>query len=276
MARDEQHTPPDDSIGAATRALADATATLTRMLGKQVHAVVPEVGEALAASLREASRSLADASETVGRRGGSRPGDDRRRQKADRTRADLLDAAARVIAAHGYEGASVGDIAAEAGYTKGAVYAHFGSKSEVFLALAREQMGLGGDAPETVLPGLTADGVDERVLTAWLEEAADDPRVLLSLEFLSYGLRNPDASAELAELHCRSFDVLAEQVAEIRRTRRRARGEQAEEGVTEEDRDVALAVVSVANIGTLEGKLTGSPHLSPRACARVIGRLLDL
>ena len=37
-------------------------------------------------------------------------------------------AAKDVFAAKGYEGASVADIAAEAGYTKGAVYAAFPSK----------------------------------------------------------------------------------------------------------------------------------------------------
>lgn len=262
---------PDDSISAATRALADATAALTRLVGKQVQSVVPEVSEALASSLREASRGLAEASDTVGRRAGAGRAEERRREKVDRTRADLLDAAARVIAAQGYEGASVGDIAAEAGYTKGALYAHFGSKREVMLALARERLGIALADPEIAVPGVTDDGVDVAELTDWLTHAHDDPRLLLSLEFLTYGLRNPDAGDELAELHRTTFDTIAAQVARIRAGQGRPRP-----GGTpvQDDRDDALVLISVINIATLEGMLTGSPDTSPEAAARVLARLL--
>jgi AcrR family transcriptional regulator len=285
MSRSEPDSP--DSISAATRALADATASLTRMLGQQVHQVVPEVGEALATSLREAARGLADASDDVARRAGAgRAGatsaDARRQQRVDRTRADLLDAAGRVIAAKGYEGASVGDIAAEAGYTKGALYAHFRSKSQVMMALARERLGLALDAPALDLPGFTADGVDVEELTAWLTQAQDDPRLLLQLEFLTFGLRNPDAGGELADLHVRAFAHAAAQVARVRRASRNSAGPAApapagageEETPGQEDRDIALAIIGVLNVATLEGKLTGSPDMSPEAGARIIVRLL--
>jgi AcrR family transcriptional regulator len=266
MSRPEPH--DHESIGAATRALADATAALTRMLGNQV---VPEVGEAIATSLREAARGLTDASENVAKRAGSTRAEERRQARVDRTRADLLDAAARVIAAQGYEGASVGDIAAEAGYTKGALYAHFRSKSEVMLALARERLGIALADPEIALPGITDAGVDVDEVTAWLTGTQDDPRLLLSLEFLTYGLRNPEAGSELAALHLAMFDALAAQVARIRAGQGRTRpGGQP----TQDDRDDALVVISVLNIAVLEGMLTGSPDTSPAAAARVLARLL--
>lgn len=275
MARTEHDPGPDDSIGAATRALAEATATLTRLLGKQAQTVVPEVSDALAAGLREAARGLADASENVARHGGERSAREKRREKVDRTRADLLDAAVRVIAAKGYEGASVGDIAAEAGYTKGALYAHFGSKRGVLLALARERLGIAMDAPDLDLPGLAGDRLDTAVLADWMRSMQDDPNLLLQLEFLTYGIRNPGDADELRELHVRSFEVACRQVARLRVARRRAAG--VDTGPTEptqEDRDAALGVISVLNVATLEGRLTGSVHLSPEAGARVIARLL--
>lgn len=282
MARQDPHdetghrTPGvDDSISAATRALADATATLTRLLGKQAQSVVPEVSEALAAGLREASRGLADASENVARRGGDHRARENRREKVDRTRADLLDAASRVIAAQGYEGASVGDIAAEAGYTKGALYAHFGSKSGLFLALARERLGIAMDDPALDMPGLTDDGVDTEALAGWIRATQDDPNLLLSLEFLSYGLRNPGEAGELVELHVRSFETATAQAVRIRQARRRAAGEDpGPDEPTQQDRDLTLAIISVLNVVTLEGKLTGSPHMSPEAGARIIARLV--
>ncbi len=279
MSRSDHDLPdghPDESIGAATRALADATATLTKMLSRQVSAVMPEVSEAIANSLREASRGLADASENVERKAGSRRADERRKERVDRTRADLLDAAARVFAAHGYEGASVGDIAAEAGYTKGALYAHFGSKSEVFLEIARQTL-CSVEHGDIVIPGVSAAGVDRAAVAGWLRSSQEDPRLLLSLEFLSYGIRHPESSAEMAELHARGLEVLAEQIAEVRRARHGGADDEDVSGASprEEDRDIALAVISIANLAVLQGKLTQSPDVSPEAGARAIARLLE-
>ncbi len=63
---------------------------------------------------------------------------DRDARKAQ-TRARLLDAAASVYARRGFEGATLDEVAAEAGFTKGAVYSHFGSKENLLLALSQEQ-----------------------------------------------------------------------------------------------------------------------------------------
>src|SRR4051812_4970750 len=55
---------------------------------------------------------------------------ERRRQH---TRDLLLDAAEQVFAKRGFEGASLEEIAETAGYTRGAIYKHFGGKEELFL-----------------------------------------------------------------------------------------------------------------------------------------------
>jgi len=61
------------------------------------------------------------------------------------TRTRLLDAAERVVARVGYESATLDDVAAEAGLTKGAVYWHFDSKTSLLLALlerySKEELG---------------------------------------------------------------------------------------------------------------------------------------
>lgn len=56
------------------------------------------------------------------------------------TRKMLLEAAAEVFAQLGFHGASVDKIAEFAGYSKGAVYANFNSKEELFLALLEQKM----------------------------------------------------------------------------------------------------------------------------------------
>ena len=63
-----------------------------------------------------------------------------RAEQQAQTRERLLAAAERVFARHGYGGASIDLISAEAGYSKGAIYSNFESKEEVFLELARVYM----------------------------------------------------------------------------------------------------------------------------------------
>jgi AcrR family transcriptional regulator len=57
---------------------------------------------------------------------------ERRRQ---RTRDALLDAAAKVFAERGFQGASLDEIAATAGYTRGAIYKHFADKEDLLHAV---------------------------------------------------------------------------------------------------------------------------------------------
>jgi AcrR family transcriptional regulator len=58
-----------------------------------------------------------------------------RKESQARTRARLMDSAAAVAAVRGIERASLDEVAERAGFTKGAVYANFGNKEELFLAM---------------------------------------------------------------------------------------------------------------------------------------------
>jgi AcrR family transcriptional regulator len=61
-----------------------------------------------------------------------------RQERQRRTRAELLAAAARVFARRGFHGASVDEIAAEAGYSSGVIDHYFADKDDLLLqALAR-------------------------------------------------------------------------------------------------------------------------------------------
>src|SRR5947207_3746095 len=62
-----------------------------------------------------------------------------RAERQARTRAALLDAAARVFVRDGFQGSSVEAIAAEAGYTRGAFYSNFDSKEQVFAELLQDR-----------------------------------------------------------------------------------------------------------------------------------------
>ena len=59
-----------------------------------------------------------------------------RERRLERTRSLLLDAAEEVFAEKGFTPASLDDIAHAAGYTKGAIYKHFATKEDLFLAVS--------------------------------------------------------------------------------------------------------------------------------------------
>ncbi|WP_017973255.1 ScbR family autoregulator-binding transcription factor [Actinopolyspora halophila] len=62
-----------------------------------------------------------------------------KQERAARTRASVLRAGAEVIAARGYEGATIAEILEHAGVTKGAMYFHFPSKQALAQAVIEEQ-----------------------------------------------------------------------------------------------------------------------------------------
>jgi len=62
-----------------------------------------------------------------------------RKQKQEHTRSCLMKSAAKVFAARGLQNASIDEVAEDAGYTKGAFYANFKSKEELFLAMLDER-----------------------------------------------------------------------------------------------------------------------------------------
>jgi AcrR family transcriptional regulator len=99
------------------------------------------------------------------------------------TRSQILDAALKRFANHGYDAASVDDICAEAGVSKGAFYHHFPNKQAVFLSLFEGWL-------STVDAGLDAarrESVPEsiRAMTGTLPGifAAADGRLPMFLEF---------------------------------------------------------------------------------------------
>ncbi|MEO7994076.1 MAG: TetR family transcriptional regulator [bacterium] len=119
------------------------------------------------------------------------------------TRQRILDAALRTFANLGYAGATIDDIAADAGLTKGAVYWHFASKRDLFkalLTLHRERQA--ARLPENIaifrrhpelLTALEASFEDD--LT---EIATHVDWVMLYLEFLTSS-REPEIRAMLKE-----------------------------------------------------------------------------
>jgi AcrR family transcriptional regulator len=113
-----------------------------------------------------------------------------RAQQQALTRERLLAAAERVLARHGYGGASIDLVTAEAGYSKGAIYSNFESKEAVFLELLRVYMER--DMAELGRIISLAPQQLSAALSAWLETMhADSDCPLLMAELQLHARRNP-------------------------------------------------------------------------------------
>ncbi|HEV3377508.1 MAG TPA: TetR family transcriptional regulator, partial [Thermoleophilaceae bacterium] len=76
----------------------------------------------------------------AGRRGAGVTTSLTRKQRQAQTRKRLMESAMRVFSEEGLDGASIDAIAAAAGYTKGAFYANFESKDELFLTILDDRI----------------------------------------------------------------------------------------------------------------------------------------
>jgi AcrR family transcriptional regulator len=122
-----------------------------------------------------------------------------RREKQERTRKSLLEAAAKIFCKHGLDGASIDQVAEAAGYTKGAFYANFKSKEELFLVMLDEQFSRELERLDHALAG-TEQPRDEVRAAAFdfLHSANDEEWPRLYFEFAAYAARNEEFRQELA------------------------------------------------------------------------------
>lgn len=135
---------------------------------------------------------------------------ERRRQ---RTRDALLDAAEEVFVERGVTGASVEQIAAEAGFSRGAVYDHFGSKEELLLAVMNrfisrqldQFQNLSGDDPM----GAAVDAAET------FRKTFSTDLVPIELELRMNALRHQDLRKRLVEADRRLSDENARLVKKM-------------------------------------------------------------
>ena len=130
------------------------------------------------------------------------------------TRRRLLDAAASVFARRGYDAATLEEVAADAGFSKGAVYSNFANKQELFLALMRERIDQRLNAV-AIHPAETpvelANGAGN-ALAALLEQRPDWHR--LFIEFSLRAMHDPELRQELSQQRRAVRREIARQIEE--------------------------------------------------------------
>lgn len=123
-----------------------------------------------------------------------------RERRVGHTRNLLLDAAEQVFAQRGLTGAALEDIADAAGYTRGAIYSHFGAKEELFLAVVDRQRQQFLDGFNGIIQSfrrLSDLDVDE-LADRWREAGSNPQRAALNYELTLFLLRNTEARERLS------------------------------------------------------------------------------
>ena len=138
-----------------------------------------------------------------------------RAERREQTRDDLIAAADRLFVEGGFHATSLDQIAAAAGYTKGAVYSNFASKEDLFFAVyerraavTEAQLGelFAGD-PRVALERISGDTTG-RV-------NRDDGWLAVFFEFWAHAIRHPELRGRFALIHRRLQAPIAEALQRV-------------------------------------------------------------
>ena len=134
-----------------------------------------------------------------------------RKEKQAHTRECLMRSAASVFARRGLQQASIDEVAEHAGFTKGAFYANFKSKEELFLAMLDERFAKRIEDIEAVIADeSTAAQKARRAGDAFAKSLRADPEwERLFFEFSAYAARNEDFRQEFVTRYRAMRDGIA-------------------------------------------------------------------
>lgn len=185
------------------------------------------------------------------------------------TRSRILTAARRVFARQGYAGASLDEVAADVGLTKGAIYWYFASKSELLLALVEERRARQAETLPGAFRRFTEAADPLAALTIVFEEqlelcrhSQEWPRLLV--EFLAES-RDQELRARFQTLMRRRQEIIRDAVAAAQQHQRLQ--------ATHDPFIVAVLFTSLFD-GLHQWSLIDPEALSPAALAQALAALL--
>jgi AcrR family transcriptional regulator len=139
-----------------------------------------------------------------------------REQSRANTRERLLAAARSVFARGGFHGASVEEIASEAGFSTGALYSNFEGKEDLFLVLMERE--IEEHAQEIAAAVRERASVSERAAGGarqWMTMIEREPEaLLLFMEFWAYGVRDARVRPKVAARFAQMRQVLTGLIAD--------------------------------------------------------------
>ena len=190
-------------------------------------------------------------------------------QRTEATRRALLDAARRIFARDGFEATRIEDIAGATGHTRGAFYAHFSSKEDLFFALFEQEAGDRLRGLRAVMERCPNTAGRLRALRKfYVGRVSDRQWVMLALEFKLFALRHPRLRARLARTHRRiraslKLEIISKLIPELMKSSK----------ASQEVRRVALE--AVLNGLVLEHAYDPET-ISQAQATTVLGRMFDV
>jgi len=139
-----------------------------------------------------------------------------REQSRAHTRERLLTAARSAFARSGFHGASVDEIASEAGFSTGALYSNFDGKEDLFLVLMERE--IEEHAREIAEAVGARDSMAEKATGGarqWMTMIDREPELLLLfMEFWAYGVRDPQMRPKVAARFAQMREVITKLIAD--------------------------------------------------------------
>lgn len=140
----------------------------------------------------------------------------RQRERTEATRARLIQSAEKIFARDGFEVAKLEEIAADAGYTRGAFYANFDSKEDLFLALLEREISSRISNLEKEMGKVREPEAKLKAMREFfLNKALDRRWSLLALEFKLFAVRHPEVKRRLAAMHRRFVEPRVGMLEEV-------------------------------------------------------------
>lgn len=130
--------------------------------------------------------------------------------KRERTRRALIEAALAVAERHGFVGASLDEIAAQAAMTKGAIYSNFAGKADLMFAAA-ESRGLRLE-PVYVAGGTLEDQFDALAEALLRMLPKTGPLARLHAEFQAYLAVEPALRQRAGAFYAQAFDRMSKAI----------------------------------------------------------------
>jgi AcrR family transcriptional regulator len=137
-----------------------------------------------------------------------------RAERQQRTRDELVDAAERLFSRQGFHATSIDAVAAEAGFTKGAVYSNFDSKEDLFFAVYERRVDRRVEQMEEAIDHATTavEELEGVMPGAGRVPPAEDGWLSVFFEFWAHVLRHPELKERFAAQHRRVIEPLARTV----------------------------------------------------------------
>jgi AcrR family transcriptional regulator len=122
--------------------------------------------------------------------------------RTQETQSKILDAAEAIFSEQGFEKTQLKEVAARAGYTRGAIYAHYSSKEDLFLALMEHRVLTKFTAVRKVIEAEPEVSKRPEIFKRWIAtQVSDHSWGTLMLEFKLYALRQPRSRERLQHLY---------------------------------------------------------------------------